>query len=214
MKENKLYTLKQKRNEGNTLFTAFQQDREPFDIEGQGLYAWVPRRYFDDMIAEGGDFEDVKEWIKFGQYGADAENGKSPEVTIESYTGTTVDEIVVIWAKRLTDDEIEANGSAKKVEGRVNKRIGVRKNSGKSTEVFHTTLRTIKTEVNKVLYGVDKKESYKPRKPQRECIDRMVDAYLAGETEFLLGAIMRFGKNFTFLQLVAEVSKRKKALAL
>ena len=214
MNNEKLYTLKQKRNDGNTLFSAFQKDRDPFNVDGQGLYAWIYRRDYDRMLEEDIAIEDVRALIKFGQYGANAANGTSPEDTIDSYVGTTTDEIVILWAKRLTDKEIEANGSALRVEQVVNKKIGLKNDKGRSTEVFDTTLRTIMTEVNKALTGVAALHSYKPRKPQQECIDRMVDAYLAGEKEFLMGAIMRFGKNFTFLQLVAEVSKRKKALAL
>ena len=207
----RLYTLKQKRNDGNTLFSAFQKDREPFNEDGQGLYAWLYRRDYDQMLAEGTDIEDVTALIKFGQYGANATNGTSPEATIDSYVGTTTDEIVILWAKRLSDKEIEANGSALRVEQVVNKKIGLKNDKGRSTEVFSTTIGKIKTEVNNALYGISKKESYRPRLPQQSCIDRMVDAFVNGEQEFLMGAIMRFGKNFTFLQLVAEVSKRKKA---
>ncbi len=189
MNDNKLYTLKQKRNDGNTLFSAFQQDRDPFNVDGQGLYAWIYRRDYDQMLAEGTDIEDVRALIKFGQYGANAANGTSPEDTIDSYVGTTTDEIVILWAKRLSDSEIEANGSALRVEQVVNKKIGLKNDKGRSTEVFDTTIRTIKTEVNNALYGISKKESYKPRLPQQACIDRMVDAFVSGEKEFFDGVL-------------------------
>ena len=211
MKDNQLYILKRKNNDGNTLVTAFQKDRDPFKVMGQGLYAWVYRRAYDNMLEEarrvGGDIEEVTGQIKFGQYGANAASGSFPHETIDSYVGTTTDEIVILWAKRLSDKEIEANGSALQVEQVVNKRIGLKNDKGRSTEVFNTKISTIKTETNNVLYGISKKESYKPRPPQQECIDRMVYAYINGEKKFLIGALPRFGKNFVFLQFVTFVAR-------
>lgn len=211
MKDN-LYILKQKNIDGNTLFTAFQKDRDPFKVRGQGLYAWTYRRDYDKMLEEAREVDDDIEevtgrLIKFGQYGANAANGSLPHETIASYVGITTDEIVILWAKRFSDKDIEANGSALQVEQVVNKRIGLKNNKGRSTEVFNTKINIIKTEANNVLYGISKKESYNPRLRQQQAIDKMVAAYNNSNKNFLLGAVMRFGKNFTFLNFAKNICK-------
>lgn len=62
--------------------------------------------------------------------------------------------------------------------------------------------------VHNYLFDCKKKETYEPRIPQKRAIEKMIDAFTKGMyKEFLLGAIMRFGKNFTFLYAVTEILK-------
>jgi len=52
------------------------------------------------------------------------------------------------------------------------------------------------------------KETYEPRIPQKRAIEKIISAFISGKyKEFLLGAIMRFGKNFTYLYAIVEILK-------
>jgi superfamily II DNA or RNA helicase len=60
------------------------------------------------------------------------------------------------------------------------------------------------------LFDGKRKQTHAPRIPQKRAIERMIDAFTKGTyKEFLLGAIMSFGKNFTFLYAVVEILKNK-----
>ena len=63
--------------------------------------------------------------------------------------------------------------------------------------------------INEFVTGSKKLAIYPPRTRQQEAIDKMVVCYKEGETNqnFLLGAIMCFGKNFTFLTFSKKVTK-------
>ena len=62
--------------------------------------------------------------------------------------------------------------------------------------------------VHDYLFDGKKKQTYEPRIPQKRAIEKMIDVFTKGlYKEFLFGAIMRFGKNFTFLYAVTEILK-------
>jgi superfamily II DNA or RNA helicase len=64
--------------------------------------------------------------------------------------------------------------------------------------------------VHNYLFDGGKKETYEPRIPQKRAIEKIINAFTKGMyKEFLLGAIMSFGKNFTFLYSVVEILKNK-----
>ena len=203
-----MITLKSN-NRGGILVETTQSDRTPFVEPGQGLYAWVNKSQYK-LLKEGK--HDV---IKFGQYGSNSEFGKVPQDTIDEYSGTTIEPIVILWAKKFSDKELK-KGSAFDIEQIVNKQIGPRYENGKSTESFHTTVPTIISKVNEVLYDSKRLDSYTPRRSQLKAIKKMTKAYVKGFTDFLLGAIMRFGKNFTFLTFCYEnlISKSGNILVL
>jgi superfamily II DNA or RNA helicase len=63
--------------------------------------------------------------------------------------------------------------------------------------------------VHNYLFNSGRKETYEPRIPQKRAIEKMINSFTKGMyKEFLLGAIMRFGKNFTFLYSVVEILKK------
>jgi len=67
-------------------------------------------------------------------------------------------------------------------------------------------------EVNRHVFQGTHKESYKPRIPQKRAIDKIIESFTVGNyKEFLLGAIMRFGKNFTFFYALSEILKTKES---
>ena len=64
-------------------------------------------------------------------------------------------------------------------------------------------------EMKLYLFGSRKKSTFSPRYRQREVINKIVSAINAGYKEFLFGALMRFGKNFSVLWALTEVLKTK-----
>jgi superfamily II DNA or RNA helicase len=167
-------------------------DSNTFIEPGQGLYAWN----FESAINSG--------ILKFGQYGANATDGKLPQDTITSYVGATTEPIIILWAHRLTDSEVIAVKNAYDLEHKMQPLIGPKTIDGKSTETFQTTVDKIKEVFSEVVYGSKKLLTYPPRQRQQEAIDKCIDAFKT-DNEFLLGAIMRFGKNFTFLNIAKQV---------
>jgi hypothetical protein len=186
---------------GGIIFeTSMDTTDEPFCVKGQGLYIWQTKSKYTLGIPH----------YKFGQYGTDAEGGKLPQETIESYSGIITEPIVILWCIKLTKEQIEKIGDAKHIEQIVNKKIGPKVTEGNSTEQFETTLDIIKDEVTKVLYpnasiSFIPKAIYPPRQRQSEAISQFLDYIRLYPNkpyyDFLLGAVMRFGKNFTFLQM-------------
>ena len=188
-----------KNSKGGILVYTTQDDNTPFVTSGQGLYAWVGESRYKLML-QGSD-----QPIKFGQYGTDVKKTqKRPQDTIESYSGTTTEPIVILWAKRFSDDEIKV-GTAKRIERIVNKKIGPRYKDAKSTETFYTTVDIIKRVVNETLYNSVRLDSYSLRGNQQPAVDKMVSYFKSGGTDFLLDAIMRYGKNFVFLNTCKRV---------
>lgn len=60
--------------------------------------------------------------------------------------------------------------------------------------------------VNKFIFGKgNRTKTYGPRVPQKRVITKMVDSFTKGYKDFLFGAIMRFGKNFTFMYAITEI---------
>jgi len=200
-----LNTLEESR--GKILFqTPLDINLEVFSRNGQGLYAWTPMTAYVT-----GDYN-----IKFGQYGSNATEGSTPQKTIKSYCGTTIDSIVILWAIRLSDEQVQKHGSAYKIEQSVKKCLTLSE-YGKSTEIFKTDIDNIKTLTNDILYPqLDgffrvKKNTYLPRKRQEEAIKKFKEYYMSSTTDsidFLLGAVMRFGKNVCFLEMVRGVTKK------
>jgi len=198
---------------GNVLFkTPMDINLEVFNRFGQGLYAWVTESQYKLMVLNPTNLHP----IKFGQYGTNARGGSLPHETIEGYTGTTADSIVILWAIRFSDEQVEKIGTAFVVEQLVGPNLGQKSKFGKSTEVFDTNIQLIEDSVNSILYPklnngflTFKKETYRPRQRQEEAIKKFVEYYTKNKHldnyNFLLGAVMRFGKNFTFLQMAKEV---------
>jgi hypothetical protein len=186
--------------QGGALVKSPLQHNEAFTIPGQGLYAWVPESRFKLFKNNGLDE------IKFGQYGANASNGTTPQDTILSYVGTTTEAIIILWAHRLTDEELK-RGNAYEIEHMMQPLVGPKSKDGKSTEVFYTSVDKIQSAFSDIVYNTKNKLTYPPRLRQQEAIDKMISCFNNGEKDFLLGAIMRYGKNFTYLTTAKNIVK-------
>ncbi len=64
-------------------------------------------------------------------------------------------------------------------------------------------------EMKVYLFGSKARDTFQPRKRQWDAINKIVDAIQMGHNQFLLGALMRFGKNFTVLWALSDVLKNK-----
>lgn len=183
---------------GGALVKTSKEFLEVCKKPGQGLYAWVFESQLKLMKGDG------KDPIKFGQYGTNAANGSTPQDTILGYSGTTTEPIIILWAYRFSEED-KNKATAYQVEKLMQSLVGPKKKDGKSTEVFYTSVEKIKKAFAEVFFGKTSKEVYSPRQRQQEAINKMLKAREEGASDFLLGAIMRFGKNFTFLSMSREV---------
>jgi hypothetical protein len=191
-------TILKENRKGGTLVYTIHKDLVPFVEAGVGLYAWTTESRYKGFKGDGQDI------IKFGQYGTSAANGTTPQDTILGYLGTTTEPVVILWAKKFTEDDIKV-GTPFQIEQIVNKKIGLRYEDGKSTEQWYTSVDVIREKVNEELYGSTKLDSYSLRPSQQAASDKMVPYFKEGGTDFLLGAIMRYGKNFTFLTTCSKL---------
>jgi len=186
----------QKNNQGGwNIMTSMSDDKlEVFRKKGQGLYAWMTLSQYKLMILEPKKLHP----IKFGQFGSNAKFGTTPQETIDGYTWIN-EPVVILWVFHFGSEEVQA-GSSFEIEQKVKRQIGEQVLDGKGTETFLTSVEIIKQKVSLVLYNDENRtETFEPRKRQYEFINKFMTHRLNGGTEFLLGAIMRAGKNFAWL---------------
>jgi hypothetical protein len=181
---------------GSNISTTMDPMEECFRIKGQGLYVWVTLANLEKALS--GDITVLKK----GQYGSNSSNGMLPQETIAGYTGTTPDQIVIIWCKKFTEDEILRIGTAYEVEQKWKKAKKYKRFAdGTSTELYEVSLNEIEEFVSEVMYGTKKNLlNYSERPSQLKAQEKMKRARELGYKDFLLGAVMRFGKNFTILR--------------
>lgn len=66
--------------------------------------------------------------------------------------------------------------------------------------------------VNEWAVGSTKQNTYKPHIFQQQAIDKAVDYFTGGGTDFLLDAVMRFGKSFTSYQICNNIFSNMSAI--
>jgi len=201
-----LNAVKTKQNQQVLIKTTMNPHDEVFIRAGMGLYAWQPQSWVDNGQETG---------FKFGEYGTYAEHGKVPQDTITEYSGVTVEPNVILYAIRLTDEQIAIHGTAYDIEQKLAAKWPRSNRGGSSTEVYDVTLEVIKNDIQDLLYPPsigffhERKNSYRPRLRQEEAINKAVKWFTKrnkrGERNFLLDALPRFGKNFTVLQIALRV---------
>jgi hypothetical protein len=187
----------QKNNQGGwNIMTSMSDDKlEVFRKKGQGLYAWMTLSQYKLML-----LEPKKRYpIKFGQFGSNAKFGTTPQETIDNYTWIN-EPVVILWVLYFSSEELKV-GSPFEIEQKVKTQIGEQILDGKGTETFMTSIDIIIQKVSFVLYNsCDRVRTFPRRKRQQEFVDKFVSHRLSGGKEFLLGAIMRYGKNFAWLE--------------
>lgn len=187
-------------NKGGAKFKTTMSPNE-FDVfreNGKGLYMWVWGTSY--MNAERG-FEPLVP--KFGEYGTKAEYGSTPQSTIDGYLGTTTDFVIILWAVNFNRSSVKIKKEPYVIEQVVRRTllsegVGIYPD-GTSTEIYECEPERIIENVNYILYGSKKRLAYPPRDRQIEFINGYVKHRKSGGTDYLLAAIMRWGKNFAWL---------------
>jgi len=130
-----------------------------------------------------------KGWYKVGQ------TKNTAEERVKQQDGTSnPEELKLITAKIVpafcTDKKVH------KVLETYNNCHNIRK------EWFHCNPDDVLRAINEVAYGIPRTHSFTMRPHQQECHDKVIKAFSNGYDEFLIGAIMRFGKTFTSYQIM------------
>ena len=165
---------------------------EIFTKKGKGLYVWCTESQYRLMTRNLAP-------LKFGQFGTHAQFGSTPQDTINSYAWIPGESIVILWVIHFSDEELKI-GTPFEIEQRVKTKIGKTVKDGSGIETYMTSLDTIIKQVSIELYqDSERVMTFAPRKRQQEFIDKFIQHRLNGGKQFLLGAIMRYGKNFSWL---------------
>lgn len=191
----KQHILKTNKRGNAVITTTLDPEHEAFIKEGQGIYGWCEAHRLPEVLK--GDIS----VIKVGQYGSQGDGNKLPQDTIKSYSGATTQARVIVYVKRMSSAEIAKFRDAYSLEQTwKSSHKGKAINEGSSTEAFEVSLQEIITFFSEALYGQAKNlNNHGLRPSQQKAVNKMESARLAGHKDFLLGAVMRFGKNFTFL---------------
>jgi hypothetical protein len=186
----------QKNNQGgwNIMTSLCTEELEVFKKKGKGLYAWVTESQYKLMLLEPKKLHP----IKFGQFGTNAKHGTTPQETIDSYTWVN-EPVIILWVLHFGDNELKV-GTPFDIEQKVNIRIGQQIIHGKGKETFNTTIEIIKKQVSIELYQDENRVlTFSLRKRQQDFVDKFLHHRLNCGSQFLLGAIMRYGKNFAWM---------------
>jgi len=202
---------------------------EDIQKEGQGLYIWTEGHNLFEYIKDKS--KKTLPW-KFGQYGSFVKRGddpgkqygKTPIETVKSYRHAEQDITIIVYAKRLDEYlKSEKNINNFKTAYDAEQVIGGKiKNEGgvgdlsylRNTEVFKGVPKNeIIKLINETLKGSKRLNDYEMRPEQKIAHNQIVDYFSKGGKEFLLAAKMRYGKNFTFLN-VAKTLNLKNILVL
>lgn len=186
----------QKNNQGgwNIMTSLCTEELEVFKKKGEGLYAWVTESQYKLMLLEPKKLHP----IKFGQFGTNAKYGTTPQETIDSYTWVN-EPVIILWVLHFGDNELKV-GTPFDIEQKVNIRIGQQIIHGKGKETFNTSIEIIKKQVSIELYQDENRVlTFSLRKRQQDFVDKFLHHRLNCGSQFLLGAIMRYGKNFAWM---------------
>jgi hypothetical protein len=124
------------------------------------------------------------------------------------------DPFVVTYVITVDNSLLEKHNvkTVRQLEEKIRKENGFVKNDNFDGDEYwsNSTVTELTYLINEYLFDSKYKDTYEPRIPQKRAIDKIVNAFKEGtHNEFLLGAIMSFGKNFTFLYSISEIHKNK-----
>jgi superfamily II DNA or RNA helicase len=187
-------------NTNNRVLTIIDPNNDCFSSKGMYLYIGTPlsqlKGYMDNATPKLGKAElPIGETINSSR---DRYNKKDPFVVIEVFTITN---------KILNKFGVE---TVRQLEEKIRKENGFNEDNTFDGDEFWKGkgIGELVNIVHNYLFDGKTKETYEPRIPQKKAIEKIIQAFTKGKyKEFLLGAIMRFGKNFTFLYSVVEILK-------
>jgi hypothetical protein len=191
----KISTLIQNKRGGDIISTILDPLSESFRERGQGIYVWCNESQLENVRSGKISI------LKVGQYGTNAVGGQTPQDTIRGYSGPTTEAQVIVYSKKLSASDIERVGSAFAIEQKFHSKNKYRKTkNGSSNEGYSILLSEVKEFFSEEIYGTLKDlDNYGLRSCQLAAREKMGTARSSGSRDFLLGAVMRFGKNFTYL---------------
>ena len=191
----KVSTLIPNKRGGDIISTILDPLSESFRERGQGIYVWCNESQLENVRSGKISI------LKVGQYGTNAAGGQRPQDTIREYSGPTTEAQVIVYSKKLSASDIERVGSAFAVEQKFHSKNKYRKTkNGSSNEGYSILLSEIKEFFSEEIYGTSKDlDNYGLRPSQLLAKEKMGTSRSSGSRDFLLGAVMRFGKNFTYL---------------
>ena len=191
----KISTLIQNKRGGDIISTTLDPLSESFRERGQGIYVWCNESQLENVRSGKISI------LKVGQYGTNAVGGQTPQDTIRGYSGPTTEAQVIVYSKKLSISDIERVGSAFAIEQKFHSKNKYRKTkNGSSNEGYSILLPEVIEFFSEEIYGTSKDlDNYGLRPSQLAAKEKMRTARSSGSRDFLLGAVMRFGKNFTYL---------------
>jgi hypothetical protein len=191
----KIHTLIANKRGGDIISTILDPLSESFIQKGQGIYVWCNESQLENVIS--GKISK----LKVGQYGTNALEGQTPHDTIRGYSGPTTESQVIVYSKKLSISEIKRSVSAFAIEQKFHSKNKYRKTkNGSSNEGYSILLSEVIQFFSEEIYGTSKDlDNYGLRPSQFSAKEKMGTARSFGSKDFLLGAVMRFGKNFTYL---------------
>lgn len=174
------------------------------DVYANDLYVYSTKTWFD-VDGSSGDFDEGEIWLKVGETEKQTVDERIPQQDNES-NPEPLEEKVRVENIDFTDSDFHNFLEDQDSVYRVRKhRDGMSRewfsfaNMGHFWEMF-----------NAYVNGVERPDSYKPRRHQADAITKMFNAWDYGYDEFLVAAKMRFGKNFTTMTHVREWHKENK----
>tara|TARA_R110000868_G_scaffold396833_1_gene669152 strand:+ start:53 stop:2335 length:2283 start_codon:yes stop_codon:yes gene_type:complete len=187
-------------NTKGRVLTILDPNNDCFHSKGKYLYIGTPlsqlKKYMDNATPKLGKAElAVGETINSSR---DRYNKKDPFVVIEviTITNETLDKFGVETVRQL-EEKIRKENGFNEDDTFDGDEFWMGKGVGELVDI-----------VNNYLFDGKSKDTYEPRIPQKRAIEQIINAFLSGKyREFLLGAIMRFGKNFTYLYAIVEILK-------
>ena len=198
--ENDLLGLYSVPNTNNRVLTTIDPNNDCFCSKGMYLYIGTPlsqlKNYMDNATPKLGKAElPIGETINSSR---DRYNKKDPFVVIE---------VLTITSEILNKFGVE---TVRQLEEKIRKENGFNEDNTFDGDEFWMGkgIGELVDIVHNYLFDGKTKETYEPRIPQKKAIEKIIQSFTKGNyKEFLLGAIMRFGKNFTFLYSVVEILK-------
>lgn len=137
-------------------------------------------------------------WLKIGQTSQD------PLVRIKEQDGTSNPEKLILvktWQVPDNISDIEVHKQLAKMG--INK---VRLDANR--EWFKCNVEDVDRAINTLKHGVNRSQSFDPREEQQECINKAVDYFKNGGTEFLINAKMRYGKTFVSYMIAKDLGAK------
>jgi superfamily II DNA or RNA helicase len=198
--ENDLLGLYVVPNTNNRVLTTIDPNNDCFRSKGMYLYIGTPlsqlKNNMDDATPKLGKAElPIGETINSSR---NRYNKKDPFVVIE---------VLTITNEILNKFGVE---TVRQLEEKIRKENGFNEDNTFDGDEFWMGkgISELVDMVHNYLFDGKTKETYEPRIPQKKAIEKIIQSFTKGNyKEFLLGAIMRFGKNFTFLYSVVEILK-------